>query len=170
LFQDTARLRTDVGDDRCRADDVGDVIDVADKQPDAGEHEREGHSHRDPRDEPPLTAGSQDRPLHHQRVHERRHENAQGHLDGPVAQEHPQHPRRELTAGELQHDDGDREHQAGERDHRGDDGGQKAARPAGRPGIQKHAMRSRQALIERDQSNAQPDRGHDAQGRHQPKR
>ena len=109
-------------DDGHHPDRVGDVVDEV--------HERQ-HRHQDQDgcdgdgvtgDEGRLVGrGPADRLQDDQRVHEGPHEDAQGHLGAPVAQERAEHARRELAAGELERHDRDREDQPGEAEHRGRD-------------------------------------------------
>ena len=132
-LQQVPRLGAQTGDDGGDPDHVGHVVDVEDEQPDAGQHQGERAGDGDPGDERMVAGRAGDCPLHDHGVHERGNEDAERELDGPVPQEGPQHPRRELPAGQLEDHHGDGEHQAGEGDHGLGDRGQEAAGAGRRP-------------------------------------
>ena len=130
------RCSLDVGHQPVDLDRVGQVVEEENQRPQAREqqHDRDGHGK--------LRVGATrlgPRRRHHGvkaggRVGEGGHDHRQAHLVGPVAQEVAQHPRRVLSRGHLQRNQGEPEDQGDDRDYRAGDPDQQ------RPGVLRAAL------------------------------
>lgn len=112
----TRGLAADAVDD---TDGLRDVVDVLHEEPDRNKHQGEGHRYGDPRYKPVHGAVL---PSNVAQDEERKkkggQEHAESRLVAAILEELAQNTRRELPAGQLQDDHGDREHQGRESEHR----------------------------------------------------